>query len=111
MKERPRGGVSSLQDALGEFLQASGLGRHLELFPIFDAWNQAVGEELAALARPVKFHRGELTIEVESAAHLNELSSFTGEGFRVLANQTLAGNASKTGKRTTIQRLTFRLKR
>jgi len=108
LNERQRGGVSSLQDALGEFLKASGIGSHLEVFPVFDAWLDAVGPDLAPFARPVRFQRGELTVEVESAAHLHELTSFTGEGFRVLANQKLA---TTTQPPKTIHKLSFKLKR
>lgn len=108
MKERERGGVSSFQDALGEFLQSSGLARHMEAFPVFDAWNAAVGPDLARLARPVRFQRGELTVEVESAAHLHELTSFTGEGYRLAANQALEATQSS---QPTIRRLSFKLKR
>ena len=51
----------------------------------------------------MRFARGELLVEVESAAHFQELSSFTGEQYRVLANRRLGGEE--------IQKIVFKLKR
>jgi hypothetical protein len=51
----------------------------------------------------VRFARGELCVEVESAAHLHELTNFSGERYRELANAQLG--------RAEIQRIVFRLKR
>ena len=70
---------------------------------VFQAWNAALGTALARRARPVRFERGELVVEVDSAAHYQELAAFTGEGFRERANEGL-GEPS-------IRRVTFRLKR
>lgn len=56
---------------------------------MFDAWNELVGERLAAVARPVRFRRGELAIDVSSASHYHELVAFTGEGLRVRLNEAL----------------------
>ena len=66
------------------------------------AWREALGRELAPRARAVRFKGGELLVEVHSAAHRQELSSFTGEGFRKSANQRLGAEI--------IRRVTFRLK-
>lgn len=74
---------------LREFMRESGLGAKLRDWPVYEAWKVAVGEELLRRARPVDFRRGELIVEVESAAHLHELANFTGERFRQLANQHL----------------------
>ena len=78
--------------------------RHLE---VFRAWNRAVGEGLARRAKPVRFERGDLVVEVDSAAHRQELDAFTGEGFRERANQLLA----RIPGGPTIRRAIFRLKR
>jgi predicted nucleic acid-binding Zn ribbon protein len=56
---------------------------------VHQAWKQALGPELARSARPTGFHRGELRVEVDSSARLQELRSFTGEGFRAAANRIL----------------------
>jgi len=95
--------VHPLGDALQSYLVKSGLGRKFREIPVLEAWSQAVGERLAALARPVCFQDGELQVEVESAVHRQELVSFTGEQFRRLANQRLG--------REEIRRVVFKLKR
>jgi len=92
-----------MQDALGRFLRASGLGPRMRSWPVFQAWIDAVGMELARHARPVRFERGELLVEVGSAVHYQELASFTGESYRQRANERLA--------RPEIRRIVFRLKR
>jgi len=69
---------------------------------VFRAWTEAVGPGLARRAVPVRFRGGELTVEVGSAVHLQELKNFTAEGFRREANARLG--------RETIRRLAFKLK-
>lgn len=99
-----RGGLAALGDVMRQYLDASGLGQRLRDWPVYDAWRVAVGEELARRARPVDYRRGgELVVEVESAAHLQELRNFTGERYRALANQRLGQER--------IRRVTFKLKR
>ena len=85
------------------FLRESGLAAKFQDWPVFAAWSKAVGEELGRRARAVRFQRGELLVEVESATHLQELTSFTGERYRQLANECLG--------RESIQRVVFKLKR
>ena len=92
-----------MRDAIRSYLKESGLAPQLRDRPVFEAWTAAVGERLARRARPVRFRGGELLVEVESAAHMQELKSFTGEQFKGLANQRL-------GKQT-IRRVVFQLKR
>ncbi len=89
--------------AVKAFLAESGLGNKLRDLPIYEAWQAALGEELAHRARPVDFRRGELIVEVESAVHLQELANFTGERFRQLANRDLGSER--------IRKVTFKLKR
>ncbi|MAE29622.1 MAG: DUF721 domain-containing protein [Planctomycetota bacterium] len=84
-----RGGLTSLGDALGGFLRESGLGAKLRDWDIYDAWGKALGPDLARRARPVGFNRGELVIEVESAAHMHELRNFSGEALRKKTNELL----------------------
>jgi len=93
----------SMQDAMGRFLRASGLGARMRGWPVFQAWIDVAGTELARHARPVRFERGELVVEVGSAAHYQELASFTGEGYRLRANERLG--------KPEIRRIVFRLKR
>jgi hypothetical protein len=92
-----------MQEALGGFLRASGLLPRLRPWPVFQAWIEALGVDLARRARPVRFERGELFVEVDSASHFQELASFTGEGYRKRANARLP--------KPDIRRVVFRLKR
>ena len=98
-----RGGIASVGQALQDFLQTSGLGAKLRDSRVYEAWSEALGEDLARRARAVDFRRGELSVEVESAAHLSELKSFTGERYRQLANRHLGSER--------IRRVAFKLKK
>lgn len=102
-KEPRRGGVHSAKDAVGDFLRASGLASKMRDWPIYQAWREVLGEELSRRARAVDFKRGELIVEVESAAHHHELANFTGERYRQLTNQHLGREA--------IRKVSFKLKR
>ena len=84
-----RGGQAFLGDALRRFLKDSGLGAQMRDWKVYDAWREVLGPELSLRARAVAFRRGELIVEVESAAHLQELKTFTGETYRHAANQSL----------------------
>ena len=107
--ESPRRGARArrdpvvMSDAVGAFLRASGIGARTRHVPVFRAWNDAVGAGLARRARPVRFERGELVVEVDSSAHYQELVAFTGEGFRERANELLGESC--------IRRVTFRRNR
>jgi hypothetical protein len=72
-------------------------------WPVYRAWSDALGPELARRARPVRLRRGELCVEVEGAAQLHELSNFTGERYRRLANDALG--------REEIRRVVYKLRR
>ena len=98
-----RGGVSPLDAALQSFLRTSGIGEHLGPWAIFRAFADAAGSTYARHARAVKFTRGELLVEVDSAAHLAELKGFLGEDIRTRTHQILG--------RQEIRRISFRLKR
>lgn len=97
-----RGGTFLLKDCLKQYLREAGLDRGLKDARVIGAWREAVGPALAPHAKAVRFKGNELTVEVQSAAHHQELSSFTGEGYRRAANAQLGAE--------TIRRVTFRLK-
>ena len=84
-----RGGVAPLAVALAEFLRANRLDGRLAEQQVLAAWRAAVGERLAGQARALRFRSGELLVEVASAAQLQELRNFTGEGYRQAANREL----------------------
>lgn len=88
-RDPERGGVVRLGDALRGLLRASGLDERLAEQEVLAAWRAAVGPRLEERARALRFSRGELLVEVASAAHLTELKSFTGEGYRRAANRRL----------------------
>ena len=101
---RPRGRApTSIHDALAAYLHTTGLDTQLAQARVFKAWSAAVGEVLARRAKPVRFQGGELLVEVQSAPHLHELTNFTGERYRVLANKHLGA--------ARITRVVFQLQR
>ena len=101
-KRRDRRIAVPLKDALKEYLKESGLAPKLRHWDIYSAFGKALGRNLSKRARPVRFQRGILTVEVESAAHLHELANFSGESVRIQANQILGGER--------ITRVDFKLK-
>lgn len=93
----------SVGDALGEYLEDSGLLTRKKAVPAISAWNEAVGPDLAHRARAVSYRRGELLIEVDSPALLNELMGFAAEDLRARADALLEGSK--------IRKLSFKLNR
>ena len=102
-KSRDKRIAVPIQDALKEYLRESGLGTRLRYWQIYQAWSKALGIKLSKRARPVRFERGVLTVELESAAHMHELKNFTGENYRIQANKILGSER--------IARVEFKLKR
>ncbi len=102
-KDPKRGKMISMGDALDRFLKENDLRRSDPNAAIFQTWNQALGPALAKRAVPVRFERGELTVLVESAAHYQELTNFTGSQLRRQTNELLGANR--------IERISFKLKR
>lgn len=93
----------ALQSAIRSFLQKSGIAKQVRHWPVYEAWSEVLGRELARRAVPVSFQNGALCVEVESSSHLHELKAFTGEDYRRRANERLG--------REEIRKVTFRLKR
>lgn len=98
-----RGGITSIDAVLRAFVRTHGLSRTSVRDTAFLAWKDAVGDALNRRARPVRFDAGKLIVEVDSAAHLQELTNFTGEDLRLAAN-------ARAGKEL-IERVVFQLKR
>lgn len=84
-----RNGLSSLQDSLGAYMRETGLTRRRAESPVYAAFEAAAGPDLSRRARPVRFARGVLTVEVSSASHMHELESFRGEELRASVNRQL----------------------
>ena len=91
-----RNGLSSLQDSLSSYLRQTGLARRRSESPVYAAFETAAGPDLARRARPVRFAKGVLTVEVDSSSHYHELVSFRGEELRLRVNQLL-GSADVRG--------------
>lgn len=102
MQRSPKEGPRPIAELIRSFLRDEGLGSARRASRVLQAWSEVVGPQLGARARPVRFRAGELTVEVDSASHFQELRSFTGEGFRVRANQRLGENV--------IRRVAFKLR-
>jgi hypothetical protein len=98
-----RHGLATMQEALSNFLRESGMTRRVGHGHVFDAFHRALGPALARHARAVKFARGELIVEIDSAPHHQELSGFTGALYLTKANEILG--------RKEIVKVTYRLKR
>jgi hypothetical protein len=86
----PRRGLTTIQDVLQSFLKTNGISRSRGVVvAVFQAWEMSIGKDLAKRARPVRFDRGELTVEVDSPAFRHELTSYTGETYRQQTNDIL----------------------
>lgn len=83
-------------EVLDRFLNQSGIGKHLRQGQVLDAWRKVLGPRLSRRARAVRFLRGELVVQVDSATHLQELQNFTGEQYRQQANRLLGDERIKT---------------
>jgi hypothetical protein len=90
-----------ISDAIKIFLRDAGLHRSPQNHLVFTTWNDLLGAR-ASRAIPVRFVRGELIVEVDSAVHLQEFRNFTGEGYRRKVNKLLNNEL--------VRKLTFKLK-
>jgi len=102
LEPKKRGGPSPIQDAIQAFLRESGIRSGTRDARTFRAWSRALEPGLRPRAQPVRFQGGTLTVEVDSATHLQELRSFTGEDVRRRANDALGGER--------IQRVAYKLR-
>ncbi|MCE9594534.1 MAG: DUF721 domain-containing protein [Planctomycetes bacterium] len=97
-----RRGPAPIGEVLGRYFKRHGLDAKLRGAAVIRTWDRTVGP-LAARARAVRFKDGELIVEVDSAPHLAELTSFTGENYRRAVNRALGREA--------VERVTFQRKR
>lgn len=81
---------------LDRFLNQSGIGRQLRQGEVLDTWRKVLGPKLSRRARAVRFLRGELVVQVDSATHLQELQNFTGDTYRQQANRLLGDERIKS---------------
>ena len=66
-------GDNTLGQALGNFLESSGIASLLKYPALSTAWEQVAGPGIAAHTRVYAFHRGRLEIAVDSSALMNEI--------------------------------------
>jgi hypothetical protein len=98
--ERRQGGADALRapfpgaparitDTLDHLLHGLGVAPKPTAERVFAAFKGAAGDDLARVAMPTRFERGELLVDVASAAHTQELNQFTGEALRDRLNAAL----------------------
>ena len=63
-------------EAIGDVLKNIGFHRRKSLAGLEDIWRDCVGQEASKHTRVAGFRAGVLTVEVDSSAWLQELSSF-----------------------------------
>lgn len=71
-----RHGVASIGDILKRWLRENKGTKRIDQGQIFARWSQIVGDPVASRTRVVDLNSGELTVEVNSAALLTELSTY-----------------------------------
>ncbi|MGQ9589236.1 MAG: DUF721 domain-containing protein [Planctomycetota bacterium] len=69
-------GGSTLGELVKRWMKESRAEERLDPEGLFQRWKDVVGEEVAAQTRIVSADRGELVVEVASAALLNELATY-----------------------------------
>jgi len=79
-----RHGPTSVGEALGKFLQESGLAERIEEASVVPEWEELVGEAIARVTRPTRVSHGTLFVAVRSSAWLMELNMMRGEILRRL---------------------------
>ena len=102
MQKQETRGPRPIQELIRSFIREEGLGQQGRSERVFRAWNDALGDDMRATARPVRFRGRELSVEVSSSAALYELRNFTGEDYRKAVNEKLGNEA--------IRRVVFRLR-
>ena len=102
MQENQPRGPLSIDGLIRTFLRDNGLGSRGRHTTVFKTWNQVLGPDQSGHAVPVRFRDDVLTVEVDSAAHLQELRNFTGEAYRSKTNERLGNEA--------IRKVVFKLK-
>jgi predicted nucleic acid-binding Zn ribbon protein len=72
----PRGGLAPIDEILKRWLKQNKATKRVNEGAIFSRWKDIVGDAIADRTRIVDVIHGELIVEVDSAALLNELSTY-----------------------------------
>ena len=102
LQENKPSGPRSIDQLIRTFLRDNRLGSRARHTTVFKTWNHVLGPDLSGHAVPVRFRDDVLTVEVDSAAHMQELRNFTGEAYRGKTNERLGNEA--------IRKVVFKLK-
>ncbi len=86
--------IKSIGEALEELVESLGIKSKLREQDVFALWDQAVGERIAQVAKPVRILRGTLFVSVKTSAWRNELNMRKRE-ILVRLNEILAGEIVK----------------
>ena len=62
----------SLAKLLPLLVRDKGWEKQLDLYSIFDKWNEIIGEDVSLYAKPLKIDRGVLWLEVENSSWLQQ---------------------------------------
>jgi len=100
-QKKPRGPLA-LDGLINSFLRENHLNREGVHLAVFRAWDELAEEAGIKHTHAVLYRRGHLTIEVSSAALLQELRNFTGESYRNKINERF--------QKEMIQKITFKSK-
>lgn len=73
-RRRKTGKPQAIASLLAGAFQGKPLERRLEEAKIWQIWDRAVGSQLAAKAKPVRFNNGLLTVAVSSAPWMQQLN-------------------------------------
>ena len=74
MRKRPATQTKSLGEALTELIESLGIKKKLREQEVFSLWDNAVGDRIAKVAKPMRMVKGTLFISVSSGTWRNELS-------------------------------------
>jgi len=74
MSRRP--GPEKLGDLLRDFLETSGLGHTIKHVEVHAAWQEVVGPVIASHTRVSGLAHHKLYVDVDSASHRHELTTF-----------------------------------
>ena len=75
---RGQGGFEPLADALGAFLDRSGIAESLDRLGALDEWAEVVGRRVSQVTRAVEVRGDTLVVAVLSSAWINELATIRG---------------------------------
>ena len=79
MSAARRRGLENLGGIFTQLRRSEKWGRHLSSHAVFRVWEDAVGEALAKVARPVSLRGGTLRVEVSDPAWMQELHLMSGD--------------------------------